>query len=111
MFQPRYTMNGYELKEEPKANSSGHSRVLRILLTLNLPLLHGAIQERVAEVLTQEFLAHENVNGIVAEDSAHVNYPSLRIIFLLQGCQAYKPSPWPKNLLPKPTAAYFLETS
>ena len=63
MFQPKYTMNGYELKEEPSANSSGHSRVLRVLLTSKLPLLQTNMQQKISEALTQEFEARKNQNG------------------------------------------------
>ena len=65
MFQPKYTMNGYELKEEPSANSSGHSRVLRVLLTSKLPLLQTNMQQKISDALTQEFEARKHQNGTV----------------------------------------------
>lgn len=85
MFQPRYTMNGYELKEEPSANSSGHSRVLRTLLTSKLPLLQPNMQQTISEALTQEFEAREDQNGTVVcgseiAQSAYVLYSSHRAV-------------------------------
>lgn len=65
-------MNGYELKEEPKANSPGFSRVLRTLLTSKLPLLHSSIQSRVSEVFTQELLNHEEVSSMATPKPAGV---------------------------------------
>ena len=59
-------MNGYELKEEPSANSSGHSRVLRVLLTSKLPLLQTSMQQKISEALTQESEARKDQNGTVA---------------------------------------------
>ena len=65
MFQPKYTMNGYELKEEPKANSVGHSRVLRTLLTSKLPVLHSAICSRVAESFAQDLPNNHGETGMI----------------------------------------------
>ena len=69
MFQPKYTMNGYELKEEPKANSVGHSRVLRTLLTSKLPVLHSAICSRVAEVFAQDLPNSHEETGMATPRS------------------------------------------
>ena len=57
-------MNGYELKEEPTANSQGFARVLRTLLTSKLPLLHSAIRSRVSEAFTREISNHEDITSM-----------------------------------------------
>ena len=64
MFQPKYTMIGYDLKEEPTANSQGFARVLRTLLTSKLPLLHSAIRSRVSEAITEELSNYEDVTSM-----------------------------------------------
>ena len=64
MFQPKYTMIGFELKEEPTANSQNFARVLRTLLTSKLPLLHTAIRSRVSETFTQELSNHEDLTSM-----------------------------------------------
>lgn len=64
-------MNGFDIKENPKANGSGHSRVLRTLLTSNLLFLHSALRLRVSEIFTHELL-NENTAGIAAPESTRV---------------------------------------
>ena len=64
MFQPKYTMIGFEVKEEPTANSPIFARVLRTLLTSKLPLLHTDIRSRVSETFTQELSNHEDFTSL-----------------------------------------------
>lgn len=77
MFQPKYTMNGHELKEEPKANSPGFSRVLRTLLTSKLHMLHSAIQHRVSEEFARELSKHEEFTGMATPKPSGVRRAKL----------------------------------
>lgn len=49
MLQPKYTMNGFEVLEVNVAGTSLQYRVLRTLLTSNLPTLHCGLEQRISQ--------------------------------------------------------------
>lgn len=57
MFHPEYTMYGFVVNDEAKANGSIHSRVLRTLLTNNLTYLIPSLRNVVESTL------HDEVDG------------------------------------------------
>lgn len=54
MFHPEYTMYGFVVNDEAKANGSIHSRVLRTLLTNNLTYLIPSLRKIVESTLHNE---------------------------------------------------------
>ena len=58
MFQPKHTMNGYDLQESGKDNSTAHMRVLRTLLVSNLPSLEPLLRRNIAGAFRSEVDAH-----------------------------------------------------
>ncbi|KAL9121315.1 MAG: hypothetical protein Q9187_002126 [Circinaria calcarea] len=53
-------MVGYDLHEEMTTNSTGHMRVLRTLLTSNLPALQPALQRSIAQAFAAELIGLQN---------------------------------------------------
>jgi cytochrome P450 len=54
MLQPKYTMNGLEVKDQMSANGSLHSRVLRIVLKSHLVTLQPKLEKTIAGALAEE---------------------------------------------------------
>ena len=63
MFQPRYTMNGFELNEQRGIDGIGYVRALRSILTANLPVLQPALRKKIESGFTEELAKHKMVNG------------------------------------------------
>ena len=61
MFQPRFTMNGFELQEQRSIDGTGYVRALRVLLTANLPTLQPRIQEKISQAF-KEYLSEKSPN-------------------------------------------------
>jgi cytochrome P450 len=64
MFQPQYTMNGLEVKNDMTANGSVHSRALRVLLRSKLSSLEKPVAKHIALCFENELAkAETNPNG------------------------------------------------
>lgn len=57
MLQPKYTMGGFEVLSDSIAGTSLQYRVLRTLLTANLPILHLGLQQKISGTFDAEFLS------------------------------------------------------
>ena len=63
IFQPKYTMYGFEWQEKRGVEGTGFVRALRSLLTAHLPSLLSTIQSMIEESISEELLQYPVKNG------------------------------------------------
>ena len=54
MLQPKYTMHGFEWKEQRGIEGTGFVRTLRSLLTAHLPSVYPSLSKTIAESIESE---------------------------------------------------------
>ena len=59
MLQPKYTMDGFEVLADSITGTSLQYRVLRTLLTANLPILHLGLQQKISRTFDTVFSSSE----------------------------------------------------
>lgn len=64
LFQPKYTMHGFEWADRRGTDGVGFVRVLRSLLTSHLPALLPDIRSAISVGLEEELAGHKNVDGL-----------------------------------------------
>lgn len=64
LFQPKYTMHGFEWADRRGTDGVGFVRVLRSLLTSHLPALLPDIRSAISVGLEEELAGHKNVDGM-----------------------------------------------
>ena len=72
MFQPKYTMNGFDLHQQRGIEGIGYVRALRSLLTSHLPLLLPSLHNLISDSLDQEIDKQTIIESEIPERKAGV---------------------------------------
>ena len=71
ILQPRYTMYGFEWKDQRGVEGTGFVRALRSLLTAHLPVLFPSLERNIAEGLESELFLGRGADGGSGENTIY----------------------------------------